>query len=41
VARADNIFGVSVGVTYLMNRNLQFNVGYLYSRRQSNEAGLD
>ena len=40
-ARADNIFGVSVGVTYLMNRNLQFNVGYLYSKRNSNEAGLD
>ena len=38
--RTDNIFGVSIGVAYLVNRNFEFNVGYAFTKRQSNQGGL-
>ena len=37
--RTDKFWGFSAGMMYLMNRNLQLNLGYVFSRRDSNLPG--
>jgi hypothetical protein len=39
--RTDRFWGFAVGAMYLVNRNLQANIGYVFSRRDSNIAGFD
>ena len=39
--RTDHFWGFSLGAMYLVNRNLQFNLGYVFSERDSNAAGSD
>ena len=39
--RTDTFWGFAVGAMYLVNRNLQANIGYVFSRRESNIAGFD
>ena len=38
--RTDRFWGLSFGAAYLMNRNLQFNVGYVLAHRDSSITGL-
>lgn len=39
--RSDAFWGASVGAMYLLNRNLEANLGYVFSKRDSNVAGFD
>jgi hypothetical protein len=39
--RTDKFWGFSLGAMYLVNRNLQLNLGYVFSRRDTNQTGLD
>jgi hypothetical protein len=39
--RTDKFWGLSFGAMYLLNRNLQANFGYVFSRRDSNLTGFD
>jgi hypothetical protein len=41
ISRNDHFWGFSVGAMYLMNRNVQLNLGYILGQRDSNVANLD
>jgi hypothetical protein len=40
LTRADDIWSIGASAIYLMNRNMQFNLGYVFSRRTSNAGVL-